>query len=70
MRIMERCLYCYQPLEQGQVDFHPQCSKKIFGAASLYSVGFNQLFRSIVILLPDWKCRHAPEELFSLQKGR
>ena len=27
---MERCLYCYQPLEQEQVDFHPQCSKKIF----------------------------------------
>ncbi len=26
-----RCLYCYQPLEQGQVDFHPKCSKKIFG---------------------------------------
>lgn len=33
MRIMERCLYCYQLLEQGQVDFHPQCSKKIFGTA-------------------------------------
>jgi serine/threonine-protein kinase HipA len=30
---MERCLYCYQSLEQGQVDFHPQCSKKIFGTA-------------------------------------
>ncbi len=30
---MERCLYCYQPLEQGQIDFHPQCSKKIFGTA-------------------------------------
>ncbi len=30
---MERCLFCYQPLEQGQVDFHPQCSKKIFGTA-------------------------------------
>ena len=29
---MERkCLYCYQLLEQRQVDFHPQCSKKIFG---------------------------------------
>lgn len=28
---MERCLYCYQLLEQGQIDFHPQCSKKIFG---------------------------------------
>lgn len=33
MIIMERCLYCYQSLEQGQVDFHPQCSKKIFGTA-------------------------------------
>lgn len=33
MIIMERCLYCYQPLEQGQVDFHPQCSKKMFGTA-------------------------------------
>jgi len=33
MMIMERCLYCYQSLEQGQVDFHPQCSKKIFGTA-------------------------------------
>ncbi|MCE5178276.1 MAG: HipA domain-containing protein [Porphyromonadaceae bacterium] len=28
---MEKCLYCYQPLKQGEVDFHPQCSKKIFG---------------------------------------
>ena len=33
MMIMEKCLYCYQSLEQGQVDFHPQCSKKIFGTA-------------------------------------
>lgn len=33
MMIMERCLYCYRSLEQGQVDFHPQCSKKIFGTA-------------------------------------
>jgi len=31
MMIMEKCLYCYQSLEQGQVDFHPQCSKKMFG---------------------------------------
>lgn len=33
MMIMEKCLYCYQSLEQGQVNFHPQCSKKIFGTA-------------------------------------
>ncbi|HAD00686.1 HipA domain-containing protein [Macellibacteroides fermentans] len=31
---MQRCLYCYQLLEQGQIDFHPQCSKKIFGTAT------------------------------------
>lgn len=28
---MERCLYCYQPLEQNETDFHSRCSKKIFG---------------------------------------
>src|SRR6266852_5127388 len=26
-----RCLYCYKKLEPGQVDFHPACSRKIFG---------------------------------------
>ena len=31
---MQRCLYCYQPLEQGQSDFHPQCSKKLFGTTT------------------------------------
>ena len=31
---MNNCLYCYQPLEQGQTDFHPQCSKKMFGTAT------------------------------------
>ena len=31
---MQRCLYCYQPLEQGQTDFHPQCSKKLFGTTT------------------------------------
>lgn len=28
---MSRCLYCYQPLNEDQSDFHPSCSKKIFG---------------------------------------
>lgn len=31
---MQRCLYCYQPLEVGQTDFHPQCSKKIFDVST------------------------------------
>ncbi len=28
---MRRCLYCYQPLDGSEVDFHARCSKKIFG---------------------------------------
>ncbi len=27
----ERCLYCYQPLEENEVDFHLRCSKRFFG---------------------------------------
>lgn len=30
---MDRCLYCYKELEKGQTDFHPACSRKIFGTA-------------------------------------
>lgn len=28
-----RCLYCYQPLIENEIDFHASCSKKIFGSA-------------------------------------
>lgn len=28
---MKRCLFCYQPLESNEVDFHASCSRKIFG---------------------------------------
>ena len=31
---MTRCLYCYQPLEENEIDFHPSCSKKIFDQIS------------------------------------
>ncbi|PKP33270.1 MAG: toxin HipA [Bacteroidetes bacterium HGW-Bacteroidetes-16] len=38
---MNRCLYCYKLLENGEQDFHSSCSKKIFGQpnppALLYS---------------------------------
>lgn len=27
---MQRCLYCYQPMDEGTPDFHPSCSKKFF----------------------------------------
>lgn len=28
---MAKCLYCYRELEDGMVDFHPQCAKRFFG---------------------------------------
>ncbi len=29
---MSKCLYCYQELVEGQVDFHPSCARKFFGS--------------------------------------
>lgn len=31
---MARCLFCYQELAEGEIDFHSRCSKKIFGSAT------------------------------------
>ncbi|RIV27084.1 type II toxin-antitoxin system HipA family toxin [Fibrisoma montanum] len=28
---MSECLYCYRPLDSGQADFHPRCSRAFFG---------------------------------------
>lgn len=30
--IMQRCLYCYKELKDGQVDYHPVCARKLFGS--------------------------------------
>lgn len=32
---MSKCLYCYQELEEGQKDFHPQCAQKFFGTKTV-----------------------------------
>ena len=29
--MMCKCLYCYQELEEGQKDYHPNCARKFFG---------------------------------------
>ena len=29
---MSKCLYCYQELEDGQVNYHPGCARKFFGS--------------------------------------
>lgn len=29
---MGKCLYCYKELKEGQTDFHPTCSRRMFGS--------------------------------------
>jgi serine/threonine-protein kinase HipA len=33
MTMCKRCLYCYEPLDDGEVDYHAKCSRKIFGVS-------------------------------------
>ncbi len=37
-----RCLYCYQPLSDHEVDFHASCCKKIFGVATPPELPFDE----------------------------
>ena len=30
---MSKCLYCYKDLRPGDVDFHPECARKMFGTS-------------------------------------
>ena len=30
----KKCLYCYEPLADGEVDYHARCSRKIFGVSN------------------------------------
>lgn len=39
---MHNCLYCYQPLSDGQKDFHPACSKRIFGQATAPDLPYSE----------------------------
>lgn len=36
-------MYCYQPLKEGETDFHPQCSKKIFGTIAPPTLPYNKI---------------------------
>ena len=42
---MSRCLYCYQPLENQEIDFHKKCSKRFFGVnqAPVLNFGVEEL---------------------------
>ena len=39
---MKRCLYCYQPLAENEIDYHPTCSKEIFGKPQPPVIDFNE----------------------------
>jgi serine/threonine-protein kinase HipA len=37
---MCKCLYCYRELKENQIDFHPACAKKFFGAKEAPSLPY------------------------------
>lgn len=39
---MRKCLYCYQALNDGHEDFHPACSKKIFGLTAPPTLAYSE----------------------------
>ena len=50
---MRRCLCCYQPLNEGEKDYHPRCATRFFGQASAPVLPYtrkdiNQLARVVV----------------------
>jgi serine/threonine-protein kinase HipA len=49
-----KCLYCYQPLNEAEQDFHTVCAKKMFGTKQAPIIDFNlkqleELAKQIVI---------------------
>jgi len=53
MKLNKKCLYCYQQLQEGELDFHSKCSKKIFGTSEApvlnYSLDqMNELAQKVV----------------------
>lgn len=39
---MKKCLFCYKPLDENEIDFHTSCSKKMFGTATPPILDFDQ----------------------------
>lgn len=39
---MSKCLYCYRELEDGQVDFHPACARKMFGSEKVPAMPYTR----------------------------
>ena len=39
---MNKCLYCYKELREGESDFHKECAKKFFGTAAAPSMDYSR----------------------------
>lgn len=39
---MCKCLYCYKPLADGEVDYHKTCARKIFGSTSVPTLPYTR----------------------------
>ena len=37
---MDKCLYCYRPLKEGEKDMHPACAMKFFGTSAVPSLDY------------------------------
>lgn len=40
--VMNRCLFCYKPLADGEVDYHKNCARKIFETATVPVLPYNR----------------------------
>lgn len=39
---MSKCLYCYKPLVDGEIDYHKSCARKIFESATVPTVPYTR----------------------------
>ena len=39
---MSKCLYCYRPLDDGEVDYHKSCARKIFESSIVPELPYNR----------------------------
>lgn len=53
---MERCLFCYEVLNEGEVDYHIKCAKKMFGKSHAPQIPYSR--SNISELARDLVLRH------------
>jgi serine/threonine-protein kinase HipA len=41
MMMSNKCLYCYQQLQENELDFHAKCSKKLFGTSETPALDYS-----------------------------